>query len=904
MGESMFRALLALGCCVVATSAFAAPSNSVESLQQQFLSPPDDSRPMVRWWWFGPAVTHSELEHEMKLMKEGGFGGFEVQPTYPLALDGEITGLTNLKFMSPAFLDALHFTAAKAKELGLRMDLTLGSGWPYGGPEFSATEGATSIITQSIPVAPGQHSMPLPRLREGQSVIAAFVKIGKSFGQTPIVDNTVQIPPEVTGEATIQLYISRGGIMAVKRPAYGADGHVIDHYSPTVIEKFITEIAEPEIKACEPNPPYSIFCDSLEVNGENWTPNFPAEFKKRRSYDLVESLPNLFGSEGDALAELRHDWGQTITELFNDYFNKRFTKLAHDNHTRFRIQGYGTPPAALSSYAYCDLPEGEGYNWKGFTPTRWSSSAAHLLGKPVASSETLTWLHSPVFRATPLDMKAEANLHFLCGINQLICHGWPYTPEGVAYPGWSFYAAGAFNEKNPWWIVMPEVTKYLQRVSFMLRQGTPVSDVALYLPTDDAWSNMGRGFSLSTTLGAKVSDAVRAISDAGYNLDFFDDELLAMRGTVESNKLAFEDVHYRAVVLPDVEEIPLATITKLEEFARAGGTVIATHQLSVHQIGMFGQSTSLSEQAVGHLFKDGGILVHDESQLGAALASRLKPDVAFSPPSSEIGYVHRHTDAGEVYFLVNTSNEPRSVKATFRDEKGPGEIWNPMTGNTGPAMVDGSTIELAPYESTFVVFTGRPALIPKSDAPASPRPSILDLSTGWTINFGKDGKSIDMDTLKSWSDVPGKTNFSGVATYTKTITIGDDLAKSGLHLVLDFGECKTLDTARNGPSFHAALEGPIREAAIIYINDKRAGSIWSPPYSLAVDGFLKAGENEIRIEVANTAMNYMAGIKLPNYNYAGVTKKFGNRFQPQQLDLVHVLPSGLLGPIRLVARDP
>ena len=60
------------------------------------------------------------------------------------------------------------------------------------------------------------------------------------------------------------------------------------------------------------------------------------------------------------------------------------------------------------------------------------------LQPPIASSETWTWLHSPSFRATPLDMKAEADLHFLQGINQLIGHGWPYTPPGIEYPGWRF----------------------------------------------------------------------------------------------------------------------------------------------------------------------------------------------------------------------------------------------------------------------------------------------------------------------------------------------------------------------------------------------------------------------------------------------------------------------------------
>ena len=67
----------------------------IGQLQRDFEKPPDDARIMVRWWWFGPAVTKPQLEREMKTMKEGGIGGFEVQPTYPLALDGELPGLKN-----------------------------------------------------------------------------------------------------------------------------------------------------------------------------------------------------------------------------------------------------------------------------------------------------------------------------------------------------------------------------------------------------------------------------------------------------------------------------------------------------------------------------------------------------------------------------------------------------------------------------------------------------------------------------------------------------------------------------------------------------------------------------------------------------------------------------------------
>ena len=130
----------------------------------------------------------------------------------------------------------------------------------------------------------------------------------------------------------------------------------------------------------------------------------------------------------------------------------------------FRIQSYGTPPATLSSYRFADLFEGEGWGWQEITPTRWASSAAHLYGREVTSAEVWTWVHSPSFRATPLDLKGEAHEHLLNGINQLIGHGWPYSPADAPGLGWFFYAAGALDDRNPWWPAMPQLNAYLTPV--------------------------------------------------------------------------------------------------------------------------------------------------------------------------------------------------------------------------------------------------------------------------------------------------------------------------------------------------------------------------------------------------------------------------------------------------------
>src|SRR5579875_766827 len=88
--RSLVIALLAGSCCSLMSGqkvAGAAASGPLASLRQEFATPPMDARPMMRWWWFGPAVEKDELARELQTMKAGGIGGIEIQPVYPLALD-------------------------------------------------------------------------------------------------------------------------------------------------------------------------------------------------------------------------------------------------------------------------------------------------------------------------------------------------------------------------------------------------------------------------------------------------------------------------------------------------------------------------------------------------------------------------------------------------------------------------------------------------------------------------------------------------------------------------------------------------------------------------------------------------------------------------------------------------
>ena len=98
----------------------------------------------------------------------------------------------------------------------------------------------------------------------------------------------------------------------------------------------------------------------------------------------------------------------------------------------------------------------------------------------------------------------------------------------------------------------------------------------------------------------------------------------------------------------------------------------------------------------------------------------------------------------------------------------------------------------------------------------------------------------------------------------------------------------------------AWLESPVREAAQVYVNGKLAGAVWKPPFEVDVTGLIKTGENTLRIVVANTALNVLAKGPLPDYK--ALIAKYGDRFQPQDMQSVQALPSGMMGPVRLVAR--
>ena len=859
------------------------PADSIAALRSGFMNPPDAAKPMVRWWWFGPAVVKPEILKELQQMKAAGIGGAELAFVYAEVLDDPAKGLKNLSFLSPEMLDDVRYAQEEGRKLGLRIDVTLCSGWPYGGPATTLDQAVTRLRTAEVVVPQGATSVATPKLADGETLLEAMLVNGlptpRPVRGAPPVASTWNAATakdlKPTGEMTTiaasaeprvaLFFVQSHTKQEVKRSAVGAEGLVLDPFSKQAVATHLKNVGEPLVKAFGNTPPYAIFSDSLEAYGADWTPLLPQEFRKRRGYDLMPHLAELVAG-GSAEADLvRHDYGRTLTELVNENYLTQINDWAKAHGTKFRSQTYGEPAVNFASQNLAALPEGEGPQWRQFSTLRWATSANHVFGNNVTSGETFTWLHSPVFRATPLDMKVEADIDFISGENQLIYHGWPYSPPDseVPEPGWSLYAAASFNAHNPWFPVEGAVNKYVARLSYLMRQGEPANQVAILLPEDDAWASFSPGHTTMTGALAKLitPELMSTILSAGYNADFIDADAIDKVGLGT----------HQVVVIPPTDRIPLATMKKLDDWVlHHGGKVISV-----------GRAPTMD--AEGKVTPELTKLLHvlpfvpDDENLARALVEETKPDLtlvnADQKTRDAIGFIHRKMPDADVYFVVNSSNQSVQLNADFNTAFKGGQRLDVDTGRAVDASPKHQRLALAPYASSVFIFDDE-IKINGGSGHVNPlaRWTPIDLSTDWKVVFAGTGKFATETNLSDWTASPETLHYSGEAVYSRDFKLDStplwpvDLQVEGgdaLPLPRKAGEAPVLlpnglpdpRVTKPGPGIHAYYEPPIREAALVVVNGQAAGALWHPPYRLDVSQYLKAGENHIEIHVFNTALN-------------------------------------------------
>ena len=848
------------------------------------LAAPDPAaRPLMRWWWFGPDVDRAELDRELEAMAAAGLGGAEVALVHPLRPGSP-------EYLSDEVLGHLRHAAERARALGLRLDVTLGSGWSYGGAHIAPEHAARRLRWERRDLGPEALSWELTPSWPGDQLVSVHLGEGlppSGWELLALEDGRLEVPVG-RGPRTLLIAWSEVTGQQVKRAAAGAEGPVVDHLSADAVRHHLDVVGCAVLGAVPAELLGSVFSDSLEVYRADWTTGLPEHFRRRRGYDLLPLL-HLLEVRGPGAEDLREDYGRTLSELVEEGFVATCRRWAEEHGVRFRLQGYGQPPITLSAQRGAHLIEGEGAGWTSLTQSRWASSAAHLDRREVVSSEVWTWVHSPSFRATPLDLLGEAHEHLLLGITHFVGHGWPYSAPDVEGLGWTFYAAGALDDRNAWWPAMPALTAALTRLGAALRLGEPGADVAVLLPYADVRAARGSGHDLWAACRAHIGEQLPAvIRRAGYDLDLIDDDALP----------DLDPSRYPVVVLPRLSRLPAVTTAWLDRVREAGGAVLSVES-PAYPAG-FPVRLASDARADGHLVDhatlsmagaandgaDGG----GDSALAAALRAVLPPPLQLTGDGGEVGTVRRRLAGADLHLLVNTGPTRRAVEVSLREPRAALSLHDPADPEGGaarPLPPDGARIELHPYQALLLlaadealvgpVLPGEPG--PSADLAAQPP---IPLDGPWTAAHpGEQPRPITLPHL-----LVGAEAAETRPLLLETEVTLDEQAAQG-PLVLDLGEGAPLPAAGGGSGYRALLEPPLREIAVVEVDGEEVGLLWRPPYRIDLTGRLRAGTTRLGLRIHGTTAAAAAAPENAEpaaAQVAAAREAYGERFQMQELE--------------------
>lgn len=733
---------------------------------------------------------------------------------------------------------------------------------------------------------------------------------GAIIDRAKVVDLTGRLRPDGTLDWTppkgrwtiVRLGWSLTG--AVNAPAEpSATGLEVDKLDAAAVGRYLDHYLglyeDASGGALGPKGVQTLLTDSWEAGVQNWTPAMLAQFRARRGYDPAPWLPVLTGhivESAQASERFLFDYRQTLRDLVIDNHYEVIAAATKARGMGYYTEVQGDYPRAiadgLSAKARADIPTAE-FWYRNFSTQpgqpplkadlQEAASAAHLYGKPLVAAESLTvgamfdpWSFSPGM------MKPVADEIFARGVNRILLHESHMQPLVDAKPGLGLFIFGQYLNRNETWAeqAAPWIS-YLARSSYMLQQGRYVADVAYFY---------GEEHNLTELFNERINTDV----PAGHGYDYVNPEALLTLLSVRDGKLVTPSgMSYRLLYLPDhVKRLSLPALRKIGDLVQDGAVLVAKRP--VGGLGMASPDAEIAKLAnaiwgdaagsdQGHPFGKGQVY----GDLTAALAGeKIAPDIAFDGAASagDLLTLHRRTDDADLYFISNQSASPQSLTATFRVEGRAPEVWRAETGQSQAISyqpIDGGVrapLELAAHQAVFVVLR-KPADTKGWTAPPTQRRPLVTLDGPWTVAFEpKRGApdSATFDKLISWTEIadPGVKYFSGTATYTREIKIDKAWLKAGQRVELDLGE--------------------VRELASVSVNGKAVGEAWHAPYRVDLTQALKTGKNTLSIQVTNLWPNRLIGDKQPG------AKPIAFAPASPYTAKSPLLPSGLLGPVRLI----
>ena len=500
---------------------------------QTFKNPPREFGPFTRWWWPGNDVTSEELQREVKLLADQGFGGVEIQPlTVGLNLASEKETSDRIySWNTPEFFKHLKAVMDQAKISKVTVDMNGGSGWPMGGQFFDPKVSMRSLgVADTILQSGSTFNGPVPMMKiehaSGMgaspnkvftewgvllSVVAAKTTVG-AHGQilmdkSSLVDLTEKFTSSEKGNWLIWKVPTEGAwrliatwsIPTGEQPSLVAkrgSNYVVDHLDPSIVSKSYDYLLGDRtgLPQYYGSPLRAVFNDSYEFHVHRMvSPDIKATFKKLNGYDITPFLSTVFKQGynhpmylgmryyNDPIPysidtaqhwRLMYDYDLAVNEVFKTNFIKTSNNWMREHGMLHRTQAYGFPLDPIGSAGAADLPETEQLFADGSEGAlKLATSGAHLYNRPIVSQESFVAIQRAEM-TTPQKIKVWADKSLASGVNHFIYHGTPYKYNSGEYPaeGW-----------NPW------SSPFLPMVSFSsgINESDPfwndIKDINAYL---------------------------------------------------------------------------------------------------------------------------------------------------------------------------------------------------------------------------------------------------------------------------------------------------------------------------------------------------------------------------------------------------------------------------------------
>ena len=814
-----------------------------------------EARAGTRWWWPGSAVDAENISWNLDRFSACGIGTVEITPIYGV----QGNEAHDIEYLSPQWMKMLAHTVKEGKERNIRVDMNNGTGWPFGGPEVPIEEAAckaifrdTIIYGDDIDLSEITFSLPEKDRKYARLQYTGVYPCGEA-------------------RRVIALYTAPT-LQKVKRAAPGGEGLVIDHFSRDAVKHYLERFDKAFAGSSTPFPA-TFFNDSYEVYGANWTPRLLEEFAGRRGYRLEEKLPELLGYVDDGNRTLA-DYRETLGELLYENFTCQWHDWANKHGVKVRNQAHGSPANLLDIYAAVDIPEIEGFGLSdfnikglrtdpGFTRKndsdvsmlKYASSAAHVMGNPLTSSETFTWL-TEHFRTSLSQMKPDLDLMFTCGVNHVFFHGSCYYPQDAQWPGWRFYASVDMTPNNPIWRDTPALMDYIERSQSFLQYGKPDNDFLVYLPVRDMWHNRlkegEKGLLMQFDIHSMSKKApgfiksILTIDSLGYDCDYISDRQLANVRTEGARIVTEGGTSYRGIIIPT--------------------------------------GTTLTSELKKLLAPLGNLVIYGEDEKNLAVHAPYEP----MKRDNRLRAIRRKNLTGNHYFIANlTGNDVHEWIAPAVKYKD--AVWfNPMNGDITPATIrDGKILfDLRSGESRILrTYTMELGL--QQSVPDITDKKIIDLTPNkWKLTFVDEtpavGKVHNLCGLSTWESLGDTESITmGTGVYTTKVKLDNNDSRRSWEIDL----------------------GDVRESARVYINGEFIGCAWAAPFILDCGNSLHKGTNEIRIEVTNLPANRIAALDRDKTRWR-IMKEINVvdiNYKKTRYDNWQPMPSGLNSTVKLIS---